>query len=43
LLQNKYFEYTYSKQASIEKWLAPYEVMDYLKLATVLDPCFKWD
>ena len=34
---------TYSKQASIEKGLAPYKVIDDFKLATVLDPCFKLD
>ena len=37
---------TYSEyllQASIQKELAPYKVMDDFKLATTLDPCFKMD
>ena len=31
------------KKNFIEKWLAPYEVMDDFKLATTLDPHFKLD
>jgi len=34
---------TYSKQASIEKRLSPYELMDDFKPATTLDPRFELD
>jgi len=38
--QKKPTSSTYSKQASIEKQLGSYKVMDDFKLATTLDPCF---
>ena len=40
-LELKFAKADWSKQASIEKRLSPYKVVDNFKLATMLDPRFK--